>query len=350
MPNFLDKTYFGNTITLYITALGVFFICLVAINIFKRIVLRRLKQWSEKTRTTIDSFLIEGIEKTVIPLLYYGGFYLAVTTLNLLPRIDKIISTASIILITFFSLRILISTLRYSINIYLQRKGHGDSRQKEIKGITTLLSFFMWALGFVFLLDNLGINVSAVITGLGIGGIAIALAAQAVLGDLFGYFVIFFDRPFEIGDFITVGDKSGSVEYIGIKTTRVRAIGGEQLVFPNKDLTDSRIHNYKKMERRRVVFSIGVTYQTKSKQLAEIPSIVKEIIEGQDGITYDRGNFASFGDSSLNYEFVYYVNSSDYYKYMNTQENINLKIFEEFEKRNIEFAYPTQTLFLNKDN
>lgn len=350
MQNFLSHSYFGNSVTLYITAVGVFLICFIAIKIFRRIVLSRLKKWSEKTKTTIDDFLIQGIEKTAIPLLYYGAFYFAITTLNLAPKIGKYIYVISIILVTFFSLRLIVSTVKYSLDFYLMKKGHGESRQKEIKGLTALLSFLIWVLGLVFLLDNLGFNISAVIAGLGIGGVAIALAAQAILGDLFSYFVIFFDRPFEIGDFIIVGDKVGAVEYIGIKTTRVRALSGEQLVFSNKELTSSIIHNYKKMERRRVVFKLGVIYQTKAAQLAEIPGIVKNIIVEQESATFDRGHFASYGDFSLNFEFVYYVETPDYTKYMDIQQSINLKIYEEFEKRNIEFAYPTQTLFLDKDN
>ncbi len=350
MQNIFDKAFLGNTVSLYITAIIIFVICFVAVKIFRKIVLTKLKKWAEKTKTTIDDFLIHEVEKTVIPLLYYGGFYLAVTTLALSNKVVNAFNKVSIILVTYFFLRVLTSTVKYGLSTYMRKKGHSDSKQKEIKGITTVLNFLIWTIGFVFLLDNLGFNISAVIAGLGIGGIAIALAAQTILGDLFSYFIIFFDRPFEIGDFITVGDKAGAVEYIGIKTTRLRAIGGEQLVFSNKDLTNSRIHNYKKMEKRRVVFSIGVIYQTKAAQLAEIPGIVKNIITNQEDSVFDRGNFSSFGDSSLNFEFVYYVNGADYNKYMKIQESINLKIFEEFEKRNIEFAYPTQTLFLTKDS
>lgn len=350
MQNFLNQSFFGNSVTLYLTAIGTFILCFIIIKIFKKILISRLKVWAEKTKTTLDDFLIQGIENTAIPLLYFGGFYLALHTLNITLKVENIIRIASLILVTFFSLKLIVSTMNYSLSVYLRKKGQSDIRHKEIRGITTLLSILIWVLGFVFLLDNLGINVSAVIAGLGIGGIAIALAAQAVLGDLFSYFVIFLDRPFEIGDFIIVGEKMGAVEYIGIKTTRIRAIGGEQLVFSNKDLTDSRIHNYKKMERRRVVFHLGVVYQTKAEQLEEIPKIVKKIIDDEDNVTFDRGNFSSFGDFSLNFEFVYYVKSADYNEYMNRQENMYLKIYKEFEKRNIEFAFPTQTLFLNKED
>ncbi len=350
MQSFLNINFLGNTVQQYLTALVVFLIGIVIINIFKRIVLAKIKKWTEKTKTTIDDFLLTSVQKSVVPLLYYGVFYIAVTSLVLSSEVFNIFDKLSIILIMFFSLRIIVSASNYSFRLFLRKKGASEIRQKEIKGMTALLSFLIWVLGLVFLLDNLGIKVSAVIAGLGIGGIAIALAAQAVLADLFSYFVIFFDRPFEIGDFIVVGDKAGAIEYIGIKTTRIRALGGEELVFSNKELTNSIIHNYKKMERRRVVFHIGVIYQTTSEQLKVIPGLVKEIIESQTDVTFDRAHFYNYGNSSLDFEFVYYVIGADYTKYMDIQQAINLKIFEEFEKRGIEFAYPTQTLFLSKDS
>jgi small-conductance mechanosensitive channel len=165
---------------------------------------------------------------------------------------------------------------------------------------------------------------------------------------VFNYFVIFFDRPFEVGDFLIIEDKMGTVEHIGIKTTRIRSLGGELLILHNTDLTNSRIHNYKRMERRRVVFQVGVIYQTTAAQLEELPLMMKGIIERQDDATFDRAHFAGFGDFSLNFELVYYVLSAEYSHYMDIQQSINLAIFREFEKNGIEFAYPTQTLFMNK--
>lgn len=350
MQNFFNQTYFGNTVLLYITALGIFIIGGVVVKIFQKIILSKLKKWSEKTSTSIDDFLVTSIQKTIIPLLYYGALYLGIKTLILPEKAINIIDIASIIIITFYILKTISSLLSYSLSVYVRKKNKGESKMKELRGVTTVLNIFIWVLGIVFLLDNLGFNVSTVIAGLGVGGIAVALAAQAILGDLFAYFVIFFDHPFEIGDFIIVGDKMGSVEYIGLKTTRIRSLGGEQLVFSNKDLTDSRIHNYKKMERRRVVFSIGVIYQTTAEQLEMIPKIVRQIIESQQDTVFDRGHFAKYGDSSLDFEFVYNVIGADYNKYMDIQQAINLKMFKEFESKGIEFAYPTRTLFITNSN
>jgi small-conductance mechanosensitive channel len=205
----------------------------------------------------------------------------------------------------------------------------------------------IWVGGFLFLIDNLGYDITTLVAGLGIGGIAIALAAQTILGDLFSYLVIFFDKPFEIGDFIVVEDKMGTVEYIGIKTTRLRTLGGEQLICSNTDLTNSRVHNYKRMQERRVVFGLGVIYGTRAAQLKIIPKLIRDIIESIDGTRFDRAHFKSFGDFSLNFEVVFYVLSADYNRYMDIQEAINTQIFEVFEKEEIEFAFPTQTLFMN---
>lgn len=354
MQDFLNQTFYGNTGYTYVVALGIFVLGIIVLAIFRKIVLSQLKKWSEKTVTTVDDFLVKGIERSVVPVLYLIVFYLAIKTLTLSEVAANIINKGTIILATFFFIRVITSTLKYSLGSYVKRKApeqaDAERRLKQIKGITIIISFIIWVVGFIFLLDNLGFEISTVIAGLGIGGIAIALAAQAILGDLFSYFVIFFDRPFEIGDFVILqNDFLGSIEYIGIKTTRIRSLSGEQIVISNTDLTNSRIRNYKRMERRRVVFKLGVIYQTTAKQLAGIPKIVKDIIEEQEDTSFDRGHFQSYGDFSLNFEFVYYVMGADYNKYMDIQQAINLKIYNEFEKQGIEFAYPTQTLFVTKN-
>ena len=349
MQNFFNQIYYGNSITAYLTALGIFIVGTLVIKIFLRIILKRLKKWAQNTETTLDDFLVRGIEGTIVPLLYFLSFYLAIKSLNLDKRIERYFDIGSIIIFTFFILRTLSSVITYSIKTFVRKRGADEQKQKQLKGISTVISVIIWSLGFVFVLDNLGFKVSAVIAGLGIGGIAIALAAQAILGDLFSYFVILFDRPFEIGDFISVADKSGTIEHIGIKTTRVRSLGGEQLIFANTDLTNSRLHNFKRLEKRRVVFKLNVIYQTSAEQLKEIPEIVKNIIINEPKAEFGRGHFASFGDFSLIFEFVYFILDQDYDQYMDTQQKINFNIYQEFEKRGIHFAYPTQTLYVNKN-
>lgn len=349
MSEFLKQSFWNNTIEAYLWAVGILLIGFTLLKIFRNIILSKLKKIAAKTPTLIDDLLVKVIEKSLLPLVYFGLFIAALKILNLADIIQKGINIFSAIFLTFLITKMIISAVNFSLYSYTKKSDETEKQEKQLRGIKGLINFVVWALALIFLLDNLGVKISTVIAGLGIGGIAVALAAQAILGDLFSYFVIFFDRPFEIGDFIVVGDKSGTVENIGIKTTRVKAIGGEQLIFANTDLTNSRIHNYKKMERRRVVFRIGVIYQTSAEKLKSIPSMIKEIISNTPGANFDRSNLASFGDFSIYFETVYYVDGSEYNQYMNIHQSISLNIFEKFEKEGIEFAYPTQTLFVNKE-
>ena len=348
LNNFFQTTYFSNTVMDYAVFLSILMGGLLVIRVIKTFVLHRLNVWSEKTDTTIDDFMVRIIDGKLIPILYFGALYLSTKVLQLSPIAVKVIEIAGVVLLTIMGIRIIVELLQYALEVYWVRKEVDTTRQRNLKGIVTVIKVIVWGVGITFLLDNLGFKVSAVIAGLGIGGIAVALAAQTVLGDLFSYFIIFFDRPFEVGDFIIVDDFLGTVEHVGIKTTRLRSLSGEQLIFSNTDLTSSRLRNYKRMENRRVLFKLGVTYQTSTKQLREIPEIISNIIINSDDTLFDRAHFSSYGDFSLNFEIVYYVKSKDYGKYMDIQQGINFAINEEFEKRGIEFAYPTQTLFIEK--
>ena len=207
-----------------------------------------------------------------------------------------------------------------------------------------MVELVIWSIALILFLDNIGIQITSLVTGLGIGGVALAFAAQAILVDLFCSFTIFFDKPFEIGDFIIVGDQMGTVEYIGMKTTRLRALSGEQLVLANSDLTKSRIQNYKTMAERRVLFKLGVTYDTALAKLKEIPGVIKNIISNVPQTRFGRAHFCAYGAYSLDYEIVYYVLSSDFDIYMDINQEIYFQIKEEFEHRGIEFAFPTQTV------
>lgn len=206
----------------------------------------------------------------------------------------------------------------------------------------------IWAIVLLLVLDNLGVNITALIAGLGVGGIAVALAMQTILGDLFASLSIVLDKPFVLGDFLIIGDLLGSVEHVGLKTTRLRSLSGEQLVFSNSDLLNSRIRNFGRMYERRVVFKLGVTYQTPRDKLIKIPAIVQDAINQQDKVRFDRSHFQEYGSFSLNFESVYFVLGPDYNEYMDIQQAVNLYIHEAFEKEGIEFAYPTQTVFMQQ--
>lgn len=349
ITSLLNYTFMGNTLLQYCLAIGGFILGSLSVFIFKHYILAKIKIWINAIPTQVSGLIISVIETYFIPIFYFTIFYLSLRFLVLSSKIEHILDVMMFVLFTMFSVSILIAIAHYSLQRYLQTSDNSMQKKDQLKGLSGLVSFVIWVVAIIFLLDNLGVKISAVVAGLGIGGIAVALAAQAVLGDLFSYFVIFFDKPFETGDFVMVGDKLGVVEHIGIKTTRMRALSGEQLVFSNTDLTNSRVHNYKRMEKRRVVFSLGVTYQTSPELLRKITSIVKDIIITMEDTLYDRGHFASYGDFSLNFEFVYYVNGEDYNKYMDIQQSINLAIFETFKNEGIDFAYPTQTLIFHKE-
>jgi small-conductance mechanosensitive channel len=343
---FLTLTFLGNSVQDYLIAFGIFIGSMIGLLIVKVVILNKLRKWAGKTSSSLDNFLVQLLSQKIMPPLYYGAFFISTLELNLNARLEKTLEIIGIILVTFFAVRFALAFILYVLEKYYYSKDKDKSKKQAIKGILTVVSVIIWGLALIILLDNLGFKVSSLLAGLGIGGIAIALAAQALLGDFFSYFTIFFDRPFEIGDFIIVGEYLGVVENIGIKTTRIRSLSGEQLVFSNTDLTNSRIKNYKRMDKRRIVFKLGVTYSTSKEQLEKIPNIIKSIIGNITNAAFDRSHFSSYGDFSLDIETVYYVLTGDYNKYMDIQQEINLKIFEAFAQEKIEFAFPSQTIYM----
>lgn len=346
----LELAYFGNTIKDYLISLAMFIGLAFVLVLIEKIIFNKLRSVTEKTESETDDQVYQIFESTLVPLLYLASFYFAALQLKLEPVVDDFVRKFCIIVLT-------IQIARFVLGAALLIFKHGWLRRHKSaegisisKSIETVIKIIIWGLAVVFIMDNLGLNVSAIVAGLGIGGVAVAFAAQAILGDLFNYFVIFFDRPFREGDFIIMGDFLGTVERIGIKTTRIRSLGGEQLIFSNTDLTSSRIRNYKRMSERRVLFKIGVTYQTKADAMRKGREVISKVINDLEGVRLDRVHFQSFGDFSLNFEVVYYVLSPDYNTYMDVQQQINFGILEGFEREGLEFAYPTQTLYLNKEN
>ena len=239
--------------------------------------------------------------------------------------------------------------ISYALERRLRRKlenGEDDGAVVAILGV--LLRVVLWVVVILLVLDNLGVKTSGLLASLGITGVAVALATQNILSDLFASFSIALDKPFAIGDFIVVGNEMGTVEHIGLKTTRVRSLTGEQVVFSNNDLLTSRIHNFKRMSERRVIFSLGVTYETPYEKLQAIPGIIKDIVESQALTRFDRAHFKEYGDFALVFEVVYYVATSDYNTYMDMHQHINLEVFRRFQDEAISFAYPTQTLYVSQ--
>lgn len=230
---------------------------------------------------------------------------------------------------------------------------YAASKAKQNKAIANALHLIqlfarvvVWSIALLLILNNLGFDVTALVAGLGIGGIAIALAAQNILGDLFASLAIVLDQPFVVGDFVIVGSQMGTIERIGIKTTRIRSLSGEELICSNADLLGSRINNYKRMTERRVVFTIGVTYQTPADKVEKLPGMLRAAVESQDRARFDRAHLARYGDFALVYEIVYWVLTPDYNLYMDIQQQINFSIYRQLQDERIEFAYPTQTIHM----
>lgn len=347
MDELLQQNYFGNSVQDYLIFTGILVIGGLLLRLFRNVVLIRLRKWAEKTDTTLDDIAVRGIEKFLLPFFNLGLIYYAVTNLHLSESVTRLVNAAAAVVLTFFAIRLVTTTVEQLLQAYVRKQENGEVKVKQLRGITAVINIGVWTLGLVLLFDNLGYNVTAIVTGLGIGGIAIALAAQNILGDLFNYFVIFFDRPVEVGDYIVVNDKKGTVEHIGLKTTRIRSITGEQLIMANSALTGSWIHNYQRMERRRSLFTIGVAYETSVDQIKAIPALIKQIVLEHPKTTFDRAHFATYGNFSLNVEVVFFVESADYNEFMDIQQSVNVRIFEEFAKRGIRFAYPTQRVITN---
>lgn len=348
MDEFLNRIYWGNSVLSYLIAGGSMLVAWIILKLVKGKILSILKNLAKRTETNFDDLLIKAVEKFILPYVYLLVNYSIITQLNLSSKFEDVLRVAVLIITAYYVIRLINFLIHGAVVTYMEHKNEPPERIKQLGGILLVVKALVWILGIVMLIDNLGYDVTTLIAGFGIGGIAIALAAQSILGDLFSYLVIFFDKPFEIGDFIVVGNNSGIVEKIGIKTSHVRSLDGQQMVMPNAEMVKTVIHNYKRLMRRRVVFSLGVVYYTPAGKLKQIPEMVRDIITQHKDATFDRAHLKNFGDFSINYELVYYVESADFLVYMDTHHAICLGIFEKFEKEGIEFAFPTQTLFINR--
>ncbi|HPC42306.1 MAG TPA: mechanosensitive ion channel family protein [Spirochaetota bacterium] len=347
--NMLGYSIFGNSILNIAISIGLIIIGIITVTGIKRYVKKKAARLIETDGTSIFLTLFR-IQNYTTPFLYVIIIFLSLNNvLTFSQQTGKKIYIVFVIALSIFGLRLFSRLVNNALKTYLQNKDKEKSEdqiQQSIKGISTFINIAIWAIGSVFIIDNIGFNISAIVAGLGIGGVAVALASQAIFRDLFSYFVIFFDQPFKIGDFIVIEDKMGTIEKIGIKTTRIKSLNGEEIILSNTDLTNSRVHNYKNMDKRRVVLTIGVVYQTQPKQVDAIPGIIRKIIDSTDGVLFDRSNFKEFGDSGLIFETVYFIESSDYNYYMEKQHEINLQVLKKFNRFKIGFAYPTRTLYM----
>ncbi|MBD3281621.1 mechanosensitive ion channel [Candidatus Uhrbacteria bacterium] len=344
---FWGQMYFGNTLRMYIIALLVLIAFVVFFFILQRIILVKLEKLSKKTKTDIDDVIIETVRHVKPPFYWFLAFYIAVKVLSL-PDIAGKVLDAAIVIVLVVQVLTASSTFINFLFKKLSNKQKESSSKTAMSYLAKLTKIALWSIGILMILGNLGIDITSLVAGLGIGGIAIAFALQSILGDLFSSFAIWFDKPFVVGDFVVVGEHSGTVEKIGIKTTRLRSLQGEEIVISNQELTTTRIQNFKRLKERRVIFYIGVEYSTSPKQLKDIPMTIQNIFKDIPQTRFDRAHFFRFDDSALTYEIVYYVESDEYDVYMDVQQAINLGIHEAFLDKGINMAFPTQTIHLIK--
>ncbi|MGM0438892.1 MAG: mechanosensitive ion channel family protein [Patescibacteria group bacterium] len=342
----LEEVFLGNTVFEYIIFLSTVLVLFFIIKILEKVLLGRLKAKNESfEKKLIWNLIIDFILSIKTSFYLYLALFISLSTIQVS---DLLMKVFTVILTVWIAIRLMLG-LQSLVDYILNKKLLNDSdpeKEVVVKNVGTIIKVLLWIFAGLLLLSNFGVKVTSLVAGLGIGGIAIAFALQSVLEDLFSSFSIYLDKPFTVGDFIVVDDKTGTVEKIGIKTTRIRALQGEEIVVSNKELTNSKIHNFKKLNKRRSLFEFGVVYGTSNEKMEEIPKIVKQIIESQDMTEFDRVHFKGFGDSALEFEVSYYVLSPEYMDYRNVHEKVLLEIKRRFNEKEIEMAFPTRTVHL----
>ncbi|MBR9986109.1 MAG: mechanosensitive ion channel family protein [Desulfosarcina sp.] len=344
----LNNTIWGNPIETWLIALGVSVGLLLAVKLIRDFLVRRFFRLDQSREDDINALIAAMVKSVSMPIVALLFLNIGAQGLDIPAKLSIWVSALAMIAVIIQIARWGNVLISFGFKRYQKKHAlENGERITTLRALSFVGRTVLFTIAALLALDNVpGVKITTLVASLGIGGIAVAMALQNVLGDIFASLSILLDKPFVIGDFIIVEAHMGTVEYIGLKTTRIRSLSGEQLVFSNSDLLKSRVRNYKRMAERRVVFSIGVVYQTDYDTLKKIPGLIRQIIEDQEHVRFDRSHFQGYGEFSLNFETVYYVLSPDYNRYMDIQQAINLAIFRQFETLNIGFAYPTRTVFL----
>lgn len=335
----------GGSVTDWGVALGLSAILVLAVALLKPVLIRRVAAIAARTQTTVDDALLDALKSTKLWLMAVLAVSLGARYLHLTEKAGAFLN-AAMTLALFLQAGLWLGAL---LNFWLKRSQAkaltaDPGAATSLSALGFLARLALWVVILLLVLDNLGVNITALVAGLGIGGVAVALAVQNILGDLFASLSIVIDKPFVIGDFIIVDDYMGSVEHIGLKTTRIRSLGGEQIIFSNSDLLKTRVRNYKRMYERRVVFTFKLPYDTPLEKIELVPSVVRKIIEAQKKVRFDRAHFFKFGDSTLDFEVVFWVLDADYNLYMDIQQSINLAVLRELARLQLRLAFPTYTI------
>lgn len=341
----LDFEFLGNPVQRWLIALGIALAVALVLRVVVGIVLGRLQKLTHKTKTGVDDAIVDSLKSTRAFFYILMGLYCGSLALAIPESAGRILNIcAKLVLLIQFGFWV--SRAVGSVVRDIREADEDSGRKTTATAVGFMARIAVWTLVVLLALANMGVEISALVAGLGIGGVAAALAIQNVLGDLIASLSIYFDRPFDLGDFIIVGSEMGTVQKVGMRTTRVAGLGGEQIILANADLERARVRNFKRMQERRIVFRVGIEYNLPFDKVAKTAGLLKEIVESVDGVRFDRAHFAGYGDSALEHEIVYYVESPDYNVYMDRQHEINLEIYRRFEQEGLGFAFPTRTVHL----
>jgi small-conductance mechanosensitive channel len=337
-----SRTILGNTLQSWVIAFAVFALLFTVLPLLRAALRKRLKKLPPHQSAAPLETAIVLLSGTTRAFLFAIALWLALRWLHMPEGFDRGLGIALTIVI-WLQVALWGATLVRRL-VEARRDGAaGGAASLNILRFIGIVA--VWSVALLMLLANLGVEIMPLVAGLGVGGIAIALAVQNVLGDLLASLSIALDKPFKVGDFLVLGDEKGTVEYIGIKSTRLRSLSGEQIVLANGDLLQTRVRNYGRLYERRISFEIGIVYETPREKVAELPGIIEAVIRAQPKTRFDRAHFARFGDFALIYEAIYFVLDAGYNVYMDIQQAINLQLLAEFEKHGLEFAYPTSKQF-----
>jgi small-conductance mechanosensitive channel len=342
----MDVIFFNNSTLTWLTALGIAVGVALALYVTKAVVVHHLRRIAERTETKLDDIAVAALDATKKFVIVIMGLFAGSRVLALAPEIHMLATRIAIVVGLVQAAIWGNAALRGWLDQYYENRATDPGRATSAAAVGFIARMVLWVVILLMILDNLGVNITTLVASLGIGGIAVALAVQNILGDLFASLSIVLDKPFVIGDFIIVDKYLGTVEYVGLKTTRIRSLGGEQLVFSNADLLKSRLQNMTRMNRRRVVFGIGVTYDTPRDKLRAIPAMLTEVVKAREPVSFDRAHFSGIGPSSMNFEVVYWVESPDYVRFMDIQQEIYLQVLERLAEMDVRLALPAQTLHL----
>jgi len=341
---YLNTVWLGSTVQSWLIALAILATSVGLLIGIKALVVGRFFNFAARTSNEIDDLVVDLLKRTrmtVLIILVVAAVSFLV--LKLPPTARTVIKFAAVIALVFQGMSWGNGIISFWMQRYAMRRGMTTGASGATVGaLVVLVRILLFLILFLFALDNLGFEITPLITGLGIGGIAVALAVQNILGDLFAALSIVLDKPFAVGDFIVIDTHSGTVEHVGLKSTRLRSLSGEQIIIGNADLLKARINNYQRMVERRAVFRLGVAYETTSEQLSRIPGIVRLAIVRQNLTRFDRCHFKKYTDNDLEFETVYWMLTADYNMYMDTQQAINLEIFRRFGEEKIELAHRTR--------